>query len=57
MKCIKSMDNVIIRVSELIANEKVTQGGWNYCSKSEWKQSKQSKQLTEKKTNKKTKEQ
>jgi hypothetical protein len=46
MKCIKSLKSFgttkvgeVIRVDDNSANEKVTNGGWKYVPKSEWKTS------------------
>ena len=37
MKCIKSKDGEIRRVTELEADEKVARYGWVFVPKSEWK--------------------
>jgi hypothetical protein len=37
MKCIKSKEGVIIRVSDIDAAKKVMTGAWFYVPKQEWK--------------------
>ncbi len=37
MKCVKSVDGKISRVSDVLAAERVESGKFQYCGKAEWK--------------------
>ena len=56
MKCIKKNDE-ILRVKEDVAETRVLNEGWSYCSKWEWKESNKPKvkEETKKKDKKKSK--
>jgi hypothetical protein len=37
MKCVKDSKGKITRVTDTIADDRVTKGDYTYCGKSEWK--------------------
>jgi hypothetical protein len=37
MKCIKNTKGKVIRVTNLLAEERVDSGDYKYCGKAEWK--------------------